>query len=133
MEPSVGRDDYKTAVTLPLFQKIFSIKHTPPYTVTRVPTQIGAVLPLTTFSPAEIVGARFWAKKKRKGLSTTTAPFQKADTTAGLRSRKRDRSSFRVGRESRHFRRGNRRVVQDALKESDKSSRRLSENRLNSL
>jgi Recombinase len=67
-----------------IFQKTFLIRYAPPYTATRIPTQIGAVLPLTTFSPAEIVSARFWATKKRKGLSITTAPFQKADTTAGV-------------------------------------------------
>jgi site-specific DNA recombinase len=68
----------------PLISKDLLIRHAPPCTATRVPTQTAAVLRLTTSSPAEIVGARFWAKKKRKGLCITIALFQKAGTTAGV-------------------------------------------------
>jgi Recombinase len=69
---------------LPSLQKIFSIRHAQPYMVTHVPTQTAVVLPLTTFSPVEIVGVRFWAKKKRNGLSITIAPFQRVDIAAGV-------------------------------------------------
>jgi hypothetical protein len=119
IEPSDGRGDYDTAVTLPLFQKIFSIRHARPYTATRVLTQTAGVLRLTTFSPAEIVGARFWAKGRHNGwgyvpekeIARLFEPPVKAVTL--------DEDIVEW--------------LEDALKESDKSNRRLSENRQNSL
>ena len=74
---------------------------------------------LTTFSPAEIVGARFWAKGRHNGwgyvpekeIARLFEPAVKAVT---------------LDEEVVEW-------LEDALKESDKSSCRLSENRLNSL
>jgi hypothetical protein len=133
MEPSVGRDDYETAVTLPSLQKIFSIRHAQPYMVTHVPTQTAVVLPLTTFSPVEIVGVRFWAKKKRRGLSITIAPFQRGRHSGwGYVPEREIARLFEPAVKAVTLDEEIVEWLQEPLKESDsdKSSRRLSETRL---
>jgi site-specific DNA recombinase len=54
-------------------------------------------------------------EKKEKVCLLPLHFFKRKAQRLGLCSRKRDRSSFRAGRESRHFRRGNRRVVAGRL------------------
>jgi Recombinase len=118
---------------LPSLQKIFSIRHAQPYMVTHVPTQTAVVLPLTTFSPVEIVGVRFWAKKKRRGLSITIAPFQRGRHSGwGYVPEREIARLFEPAVKAVTLDEEIVEWLQEPLKESDsdKSSRRLSETRL---
>ena len=118
----------------PLFQKIFLIKHALPYTATRVLTQTAAVLHLTTSSPAEIAGARFWAKKKKKRFVYYHCTFSKGRHNGwGYVPEKEIARLFEPTVKAVTLDEEIVEWLQDALKESDKSSRRLSENRLHSL